>query len=281
MRNTNYRAENTTNHKNDKNNIELTGALSLLSSLPLEKRSENNNKTLTPKLMLRTAPSHMRDMSTSQLKLGTSNLYALNKLNDIGVVETGTSLTLGTDYKIEDKKNDLEKLNLSVGQVYNLKNNSDMPKQSSLNDKTSELVGSINYNINKFSKVGYKFSLDNNFNDLNYNEISSILKINKLVTNFEYVEENNHVGNSHYINAGLVLELNESNTLKFRTRENFTTNATEFYNLSYQYENDCLKAAVEYNKSFYSDADLEPSENLMFTLTIIPFGKLSTPTTVN
>tara|TARA_B100000959_G_scaffold199098_1_gene208304 strand:- start:435 stop:905 length:471 start_codon:yes stop_codon:yes gene_type:complete len=156
-----------------------------------------------------------------------------------------------------------------------------MPKQSSLNDKTSELVGSINYNINKFSKVGYKFSLDNNFNDLNYNEISSILKINKLVTNFEYVEENNHVGNSHYINAGLVLELNESNTLKFRTRENFTTNATEFYNLSYQYENDCLKAAVEYNKSFYSDADLEPSENLMFTLTIIPFGKLSTPATVN
>ena len=281
LRNTNYRAENTTNHKNDKNNIELTGALSLLSSLPLEKRSENNNKTLTPKLMLRTAPSHMRDMSGNQLKLGTSNLYALNKLNDIGVVETGTSLTLGTDYKIEDKKNDLEKLNLSVGQVYNLKSNPDMPKQSSLNDKTSELVGSINYNINKFSKVGYKFSLDNNFNDLNYNEISSILKINKLVTNFEYVEENNHVGNSHYINAGLVLELNESNTLKFRTRENFTTNATEFYNLSYQYENDCLKAAVEYNKSFYSDADLEPSENLMFTLTIIPFGKLSTPATVN
>ena len=231
--------------------------------------------------MLRTAPSHMKDMSTSQLKLETSNLYALNKLNDIGVVETGTSLTLGTDYKIEDKKNDLEKLNLSVGQVYNLKNNPDMPKQSSLNNKTSELVGSINYNINKFSKVGYKFSLDNNFNDLNYNEISSILKINKLVTNFEYVEENNHVGNSHYINAGLVLELNESNTLKFRTRENFTTNATEFYNLSYQYENDCLKAAVEYNKSFYSDADLEPSENLMFTLTIIPFGKLSTPATVN
>ena len=52
-------------------------------------------------------------------------------------------------------------------------------------------------------------------------------------------------------------------------------NATEFYNISYQYENDCLRAAIEYNKSFYSDNDLEPSENLMFTLTIIPFGKLS------
>ena len=75
-----------------------------------------------------------------------------------------------------------------------------------------------------------------------------------------------------------ITELNKSNSLKFKTRENFTTDATEFYNISYQYENDCLRAAIEYNKSFYADNDLEPSDNLMFTLTIIPFGKLSTPT---
>ena len=142
----------------------------------------------------------------------------------------------------------------------------------------------INYNINDSSNIGYKFSLDNNYNELNYNEISGIFKINKLVTNFEYLEENNHIGDNHYINAGLVLELNKSNSLKFKTRENFTTEATEFYNISYQYENDCLRAAVEYNKSFYSDNDLEPSENLMFTLTIIPFGKIpvsATGLTVN
>ena len=75
-----------------------------------------------------------------------------------------------------------------------------------------------------------------------------------------------------------------ASVVKFKTRENFTTEATEFYNISYQYENDCLKAAVEYNKSFYSDNDLEPNENLMFTLTIIPFGKIpvsATGLTVN
>ena len=98
-----------------------------------------------------------------------------------------------------------------------------------------------------------------------------------MVTEFEYIEENKHIGNSHFVNAGLSLELNESNSLSFKTRENFETEATEFYNLSYQYENDCLKAAIEYNKSFYSDADLEPAENLMLTLTIIPFGKISSP----
>ena len=277
LKNSNYRAENTSDHKNDKNNIELMGAVSLLSSLPLEKQSENYKKILTPKLMLRSAPGHMRNMSDSQVKLGMSNLYALNKLSDIDVIETGTSLTLGTDYKIEDKKTSFEKFNLSVGQVFNLKDNPDMSSKSSLNQKTSEFVGSLNYNLNEFSKFGYKFSLDQNYNTLNYNEISGIFKINKLVTNFEYLEENNHIGDSHYINAGLALEINNSSALKFETRENFTTDSTEFYNISYQYENDCLRAAVEYNKSFYSDNDLEPSENLMFTLTIIPFGKISTP----
>jgi len=283
LKNANYKAENTSDHKNDQNNIELMGAVSLISSLPLEKQSENYKKTLTPKLMLRTSPSHMRNMSDDSLKLGMSNLYSLNKLAAIDVVEAGTSLTLGTDYNYKDK-NDFEKFNLSVGQVFRYDDNADMPKQSTLNEKTSELVGNLNYNLNEFSKFGYKFSLDNNYSTLNYNEISGIFKINKLVTNFEYLEENNHIGNNHYINAGLVLELNESNSLKFRTRENFTTEATEFYNISYQYENDCLRAAVEYNKSFYSDNDLEPGENLMFTLTIIPFGKVpisATGLTVN
>ena len=115
----------------------------------------------------------------------------------------------------------------------------------------------------------------------NNNEVSGIFKINKLVTNFEYLEENNHIGDSHYLNAGLSLELDESNSLNFETRKNFTTEATEFYNLSYQYENDCLRAAIEYNRNFYSDNDLEPSEDIMFTLTIIPFGKLSTPIPTN
>ena len=33
---------------------------------------------------------------------------------------------------------------------------------------------------------------------------------------------------------------------------------TEFYNLIYEYKNDCLIAAVEYNKDYYQDRDLKP-----------------------
>ena len=67
----------------------------------------------------------------------------------------------------------------------------------------------------------------------------------------------------------------ENNSISFSTRENRELDMTEFYNLIYQYENDCLRAALEYNKNFYSDNDVKPEEELLFTLTIIPFSKIS------
>ena len=277
LKNANYKAEKTSDHKSEDNNYEIAGALSLTSSLPLEKIDNNSKKNLTPKFMLRFAPGHMRDMNNAQLRLGLSNLYSLNKLSGIDNIEKGTSLTLGTDYSHKNKKNNFDTINLSLGQVFNLEKNDDMPKQSSLNQKTSELIGDFGLNINEFNRINYKFSLANNYNSLNYNEFSGIFKVNNIVTNFEYIEENNHIGNNHLINAGLALEIDKSNSLNFKTRKNFVTDSTEFYNLSYQYENDCLTAAIEYNRAFYTDRDLKPSNNLMFTITFIPFGKISTP----
>ena len=52
---------------------------------------------------------------------------------------------------------------------------------------------------------------------------------------------------------------------------------TEYYDLVYEYKNDCLRASVEYKKTFYDDVDLDPDENIFFSITIIPFGSINTP----
>ena len=75
----------------------------------------------------------------------------------------------------------------------------------------------------------------------------------------------------------LLISINDSKSLIFESRENKKTNLTEFYNLIYQYRNDCLIAALEYNKNYYTDQDLKPEENIFFNLTIVPFGKTSSP----
>ncbi len=171
----------------------------------------------------------------------------------------------------------MNKLESSFGQVYSFTDNTNMPTQSSLDQKTSDLVGKIKYNFTQNNSLSYNFSLDHNFNQTNYDEISSTFKVNNLVANFDYIKESNFVGDNNYLNAGLKLEIDPSNSLNFKTRKNYKTNITEFYNLQYLYENDCLKAGIEFNKSFYNDKDLEPENTLLFTLTIIPFGKINTP----
>ena len=55
------------------------------------------------------------------------------------------------------------------------------------------------------------------------------------------------------------------------------TDSFEYYNLSYEYINDCLKAGLVYRREFYNDSEIEPGNSLMFQITLTPFGEISTP----
>ena len=58
------------------------------------------------------------------------------------------------------------------------------------------------------------------------------------------------------------------------------TNSSEYYDLSYEYLNDCLRAGIVYRREFYNDSELEPENSLMFKLTFIPFGDIDTPPSI-
>ena len=276
IKNLNYESTKSTSLKNDKTNIEFAPVLSLKTSYPLKKEDGEKREIFSPTFMLRYAPLPMNNLENDQLRLTTDNLFKLNKIND-ETIENGATLTIGADYNYYDKNLNLNKLESSFGQIYSFTDNTNMPTQSSLDHKTSDLVGKIKYNFTQNNSLSYNFSLDHNFNQTNYDEISTTFKVNNLVANFDYIEENNFIGDNNYLNAGLKIEIDPSNSLNFKTRKNYKTNITEFYNLQYLYENDCLRAGIEFNKSYYNDKDLEPESTLLFTLTIIPFGKINTP----
>ena len=65
-------------------------------------------------------------------------------------------------------------------------------------------------------------------------------------------------------------KFDESNYLTFNTRRNRKIDLTEYYNLVYEYKNDCLIAGIKYNKTYYQDRDLLPTEDLMISITIFP-----------
>jgi len=280
IKNTNYDAKNTTTHKNDGIINELSSVLSFKTSRPMKKKTAKGSNFFSPNIMFRYAPFHMKNLGNDDATLSYSNLYSLNKTSEI---EDGASATLGFDFKTKkiDKDNEeQEKLAISMGQVFNMKKNRDMPIKSSLDQKMSDVVGEINYNFSKMSTIGYKFSLDHNFNDLNYNEVSTSLNFGKINFNLEYLEEQNHIGNENYISSGINFNVNDKNSLNFSTKKNFKTDSTEFYNISYQYSIDCLTAGLVYRREFYEDNDIEPKDTLMFQITFVPFTGVSTPSLI-
>ena len=79
---------------------------------------------------------------------------------------------------------------------------------------------------------------------------------------------------SHQIHP--LLKLIKIIVLILMSRRNNEKSATEFYNLIYNYKNDCLVASIKFNKEFYKDSDLKPEKEIFFTLSLIPFGGVTT-----
>ena len=281
IKNVNYKAENTIDYKNDVDNTEAHGALGYFARLALFKEDLVNKKfySLTPKFLLRFSPGHMRDVEGG--KLNYANLFNLKKVKNFDVVEPGLSTSIGFEYKKNKLNNDGmagdEELSFSIGQVVSAEENMDIPSSTSLDQRFSDIVGETKYTVNQKVNLNYNFSIDQGYKDLNYNEVGADLTLNKAKFNLSYLEEKNHIGNNEYIQTGVDLALNSSSELSFDTKRNLLTNSAEFYNLSYNYINDCLKAGIAYRREFYTDRDVEPTNTLMFKISIIPFAEINTP----
>ena len=281
LKTVNYKSENTIKYKDEKNNSEAHSALGYFAKFPLYREDFINKKfySLSPKFLLRYAPGHMRKTEGGRLNYG--NLFNLNKINEFDVVEPGLSTSVGFEYK----KNKLNKSNtisddvisFSVGQVISAKENMDIPSSTSLDQRFSDVVGESKYYFNDKVNLNYNFSVDQGYKNFNYNEIGADFISNQAKFNLSYLQEKNHIGDKEYVQTGVDLKLNNSSELSFNTKRNLLTSSAEFYNLSYNYINDCLKAGIAYRREFYTDRDIEPANTLMFTISIIPFAQINSP----
>jgi LPS-assembly protein len=276
----NYETKKTTEYKNSNLNSELNSVFGYNAKLNLFKKNNENSKlySLTPKFLLRYAPGHMRNIEGGRLNY--DNLYQLNKVDESDVIENGLSSSIGLEFKQNKINNNYieeEQLSFSIGQVISQKENMDIPSSTSLDQKLSDVVGKANYNINDKVKLNYNFSLDHNYKELNYNEIAAEYNLESVKFNLSYLQEKKHIGNQDLISAGINYKLNNFSELDFSSKRNLITNSAEFYNLSYNYFNDCLKAGITYRREFYTDRDVEPENRLMFTISIIPFAEINSP----
>ena len=274
IKNPNLRYKTGSKNENNTTNKFLSNLMYSLS-YPLKKEGEIYDNFLKPIISFRYSPNKTPNIASADRRLDTTNINAFNRISSSEGVEGGLSLTLGTEYIKKDKDQN-EKLSIDLAQVIRDKANPDLPTNSTLNNKYSNIIGKVKFNLIDNLNFEYNFMADNNLDRTNYNSIIADISVNNFVTSFEYLEESNMVGTKNFLSNTTSYLFDENNSIKFSTRRNREIDLTEFYNLVYQYENDCLKAALEYNKTYYSDSDIKPEEEIFLSLTIVPFSKINT-----
>ena len=118
--------------------------------------------------------------------------------------------------------------------------------------------------------INYEFSVNDSLNQIQYNSLGATISKNNFVTTFNYIEENESIGSSNILENKTTINFDEQNFITFRTRQNREIDLTEYYDFIYEYKNDCLVANIKYNKTYYKDRDLQPTEDFMLSIKLIP-----------
>ena len=272
-RNINSVGKNSIYYKNSPQS-ELIGMFNYNLSMPLRKNYKNIIDTLIPRVSFKFNPNDMKNHANSGRRIDINNIFAPDRLGLGDSFETGESLTVGVDF-IREKINEIDEiedyLDFRLATVFRFKEEKNIPIGSTINKKTSNIVGKINYEPNENILLNYNFSLKNNLNTLEYNAITSQFSLDNFSTKFNYIEERGVIGNANIIENTTKFNFDEYNSFSFKTRRNRKLNLTEYYDLIYEYKNDCLIADIKYRKDYYNDADIIPKEELFFSITIVPF----------
>ena len=276
LKNITSEGDNSTDYKN-KFNSENYGSFFYDISYPMKKEGKFFDSFLTGKGSLMYSPNSNKDLKNLDRKIDINNIFTQNRLSLNDSVEGGRSFTFGGEYSLKNKENGKDFITAGLASVLRDKEEINLPTKSTLNNKGSDVIGSLVFEPNNNLKLDYNFSMDNDFKSTNYNLLKTDITVNKFVTSFEFLQEDDEVGNESYLSNETSYNFSDQYSLKYRTRRNKKTDFTEFYNLIYEYKNDCLTASIQYNKDYYSDDELKPTEEIFFSISIIPLATLNTP----
>ena len=108
----------------------------------------------------------------------------MNRLGLDDTLEAGNSLTIGIDYSKQNIKKNNQLLDFKLATVLRDKQDNNIPALSSINEKNSNLFGSINSQLFNNINLIYDFSLDNDMKTINSSSIETEFSINNFVTTF-------------------------------------------------------------------------------------------------
>jgi LPS-assembly protein len=171
---------------------ELMSSYFFDASLPLKKITKDKKNTLIPKLNLRISPHDMKYHSNTSRRINIENVFSAGRLGLGDSFETGESLTVGIDFK-KEKINQVNKIveieeyfDFKLATVFRFNKEKDIPINSTLNEKTSNIFGLVGFKPTKDILLNYDFSLTNDLNIIEHQTIGASYLTENFSTSFGF-----------------------------------------------------------------------------------------------
>ncbi len=271
IKNFNSYTENSTAYKR-KEDYEVFGSFLIKSSLPLKKIDGLANNFLKPIASFRFSPNNTKNISNKDYRLSYDNIFSLNRIGTNEIVEGGKSISLGIEYEKKNNKNE-KIVGLNLANSLSDRKNENLPRKTNLNEKRTDIVGRFSLYPNQIINFDYNFSYDNNLKNSNYDSISAKIDYNFISSSFNFLSAGGVIGNDEIISNTSIIKFDDEKSIKFNISKDLNKDFTEYYDLIYEYQTDCLQTSLEYSKKFYSDGNLKPEKSLFFAIKFIPFAE--------
>ncbi len=275
IKNINSKGQNSSNFKNEED-AQILPLASYKLTYPLKKEEQKIKRLIVPTAIFSFSPTSSKSLKKNDERIDINNVYSFNRIGVNDAIESGLAMTIGSKYEkkyLESSKY----FTFNVAQNFRLSENNDLPINGSIGEKTSDIFANIEMNINEKLNLRYDFNINENFEKMNYDAITTRFTFDKFISTFQYLDDKKSIGENSFISNKTSFIMNDNSSVSFGTRKNRKLHLTEYYDLIYEYKNDCLKAGVAYKKEFYNDVDLKPEEQIYFTLTVMPFGQIKSP----
>ena len=90
------------------------------------------------------------------------------------------------------------------------------------------------------SKIDYYFSYDRDLQYSNLDQLSLQFGLNNFISKFEYYTEKNDIEDKENIKIKSSYTINNENSLNFNVKKDLENDYTQYYDLIYIYQTDCI-----------------------------------------
>ncbi len=222
-------------------------------------------------------PDDIPDEDSTVYEIDDTNLLSEDRFPGLDRIETGQRIVYGVKLGLFGLQN--ERLTGFIGQSVRFHDDEELRRSKLLERDFSDVVGRIEARPNEYIDILYRFRFAKN--DLATQRSTVDFSVGpaafRLFGNYLFVDDGattGGFGEREELTIGFTSKVTDTWTVTAMTRRDLTTNGgTLQHTLGLRYEDECFILRATASRSFTRDADIEPSDQILFQLVFKTFGQ--------